>query len=152
MLFRSLNIANDPVTAGTSELGFQAVHAERSHPVPASRGFDCYACHRSGGSSSSGCNRCHYSPQDYAVNSGLALTTGEVSTNVAAAPGEGFGRPTDFPHAGANDEYKLLGAYSLATLPVGDGTFTKTNALTTITADNLDAVCLRCHTDQGTHQ
>lgn len=149
----NLNIANDPVTAGTSELGFQAVHAERSHPVPASRGFDCYACHRSGMSSASGCNRCHYSPQNYATDAGLALSYGEVTTASAAVQAaEGFNRPTDFPHAGANDEYKLLGAYSLATLPVGDGTFTKTNALTTITADNLDAVCLRCHTDQGTHQ
>jgi hypothetical protein len=34
----------------------------------------------------------------------------------------------------------------------GQSTYTYNQVLTTITEDNLDAVCLRCHTDQGVHQ
>mgnify|MGYP003573713720 CR=1 FL=1 len=120
-------------------MGYFKAHRERTHPVPAARGFACYSCHRSGATegvdvSSGTCNRCHYNSQDYEVNRDLEAN--------------------DFPHSGYTNEYKLLGAYSIDSAPPGDGgTGWSVNFVeTTITADNLDAVCIRCHTDQGVHQ
>ena len=138
----NLNIGAPAVLAGNTELGTQRMHAERTHPVPASRTFQCYSCHRSGlGTGGTGCERCHYGPPLYRTD--------------AAAATDFLGRPTDFPHAGANDEYKLLGAFSLSAIPAADGSIAGdvlTYKGTTITANNLDAVCIRCHTDQGVHQ
>jgi hypothetical protein len=139
----NLNIGARGVETGDSELGFSKAHAERTHPVPASRGFQCYSCHRSGlgANSPGGCNRCHYNNQNYPID--------------AAASVNEFGRPSDFPHAGADDEIKLLGAFSVDSAPVlggGQSTFSLNYVETAITSDNLDAVCLRCHTDQGVHQ
>ncbi len=144
----NLNIGAEAVTAGNTELGLQRSHADRTHPVPGSRVIQCYSCHRSGLThASTGCDRCHYGPVEYRTNSALAS--------------DFLGRPTDFPHAGnINDEYKLLGAFSLSVIPYinpdnGNETLaggTISFKETTITADNLDAVCLRCHTDQGVHQ
>jgi hypothetical protein len=136
----NLNIGTRGVVTGDAELGFGRAHAERTHPVPASRGFQCYSCHRSGMSAASGCNRCHYNTSNYLSD--------------AAADLSSFGRPTDFPHAGADDEYKLLGAFSIASAP--PATFPNTWEVvyteTAVGANNLDAVCIRCHTDQGVHQ
>ena len=138
----NLNIGTN-ITTGDSELGFFKAHAERTHPVPASRSLQCYGCHRNdigGGSDASvgsdaglddiGCDRCHYNPGRYALQRAGA----------------------DFPHSGGDDSIKLLGAFSLASAPQPDGTFDFDYVQVDITADNLDAVCLRCHTDQGVHQ
>jgi hypothetical protein len=138
----NLNIGAPGQWAGTTELGAQKMHGDRTHPVPASRTFQCYSCHRSGlGTGGTGCTRCHYSPDVYDGDSMAAV--------------DFLGRPTDFPHAGANDEYKLLGAFSVSALPpVGFqvGTWVLEYKQTAITPNNLDAVCIRCHTDQGIHQ
>jgi hypothetical protein len=136
----NLNIGTRGVVTGDAELGFGRAHAERTHPVPASRGFQCYSCHRSGMSAGSGCNRCHYNTSNYLTDAAAQLSS--------------FGRPTDFPHAGADDEYKLLGAFSLASAPPATfpNTWDVVYAETAISGDNLDAVCIRCHTDQGIHQ
>jgi hypothetical protein len=136
----NLNIGARGVVTGDAELGFGRAHAERTHPVPASRGFQCYSCHRSGLGAASGCNRCHYNNENYPLD--------------AAAATNFLGQPSDFPHAGADNEIKLLGAFSIdsavpATFPnTWDVVYTET----AITSNNLDAVCLRCHTDQGVHQ
>jgi len=136
----NLNIGARGVVTGDSELGFGRAHAERTHPVPASRGFQCYSCHRSGLGAASGCNRCHYNNENYAAEAPLEVTN--------------FGRPTDFPHAGADDECKLLGAFSIDSPPPATfpNTWDVVYAETAIGPDNLDAVCIRCHTDQGVHQ
>ena len=140
----NLNIGTPGHVAGTAEIGYSEIHAERTHPVPAARGFQCYSCHRTGldthettAAQTSGCNRCHYNLENYPIQ------------NDAAA--NWLGQPSDFPHAGSDDEIKLLGAFSLSELPAQNGTFTYNWKATDITADNLDAVCLRCHTDNGVH-
>lgn len=130
------------VNTPTPEVGVQKLHGDRTHPVPASRTMQCYSCHRSGlGTGGTGCARCHYSPAEYRGDAAAAL--------------DFLGRPTDFPHAGADDEYKLLGAFSVSTLPpaeTGNFAWTLSYRLTDISENNLDAVCIRCHTDQGIHQ
>ena len=138
----NLNIGAPGQWAGTTELGTAKMHGDRTHPVPASRTFQCYSCHRSGlGTGGTSCERCHYGPHVYDDDSRAAA--------------DFLGRPTDFPHAGANDEYKLLGAFSISQLPpVGltVGSWTLQYKQTAVGANNLDAVCIRCHTDQGIHQ
>ncbi len=76
------------------------------------------------------CNRCHYNSSNYAVD--IAVS--------------------DFPHSGGVNEYKLLGNYSMTTAPTPDASTAVVWGETTITANNLDAVCIRCHTDHGVMQ
>ncbi len=119
---------------GDSELGFFKAHAERTHPVPATRGFQCYSCHRADlgyGGTGGACTMCHYYPGNY------------KNDHVTS----------DFPHAGNDQSVKLLGSFSLESAPpAAGGNWTMNYVETTITANNLDAVCLRCHSDQGVHQ
>jgi hypothetical protein len=128
----NLNVGSS--TGVVAELGARS-HAERTHPVPFAHGGQCYSCHRAdlgipagGVPATSGCSRCHYPSSSYVTD-----------------------KPTsDFPHAGGADSIKLLGAYSI-TPPNVTQSFTYTPVATNITANNLDAVCIRCHTSTGVH-
>jgi len=148
----NLNIGGRGVEEGTAELGFFKAHAERTHPVPASRGFQCYSCHRGSldynlalGTSSdmtgTSCTNCHFASSEYKVAQAVA--------------------GTDWPHSSGADDYKLLGNFSLSSGPSAVGYSSAATTVgnetagvfgykkTTVTKDNLDAVCLRCHTDIG---
>ena len=116
-------------------------HADRTHPVPFA-GADsgpgqCYSCHRNdmvdldtlGMATEYGtdnCDQCHLGPDAYA----------------AMRVDNSF----DFPHSGPPSEYKLLSGLS-ANL---DANGVMETTMTVVTADNLDAVCMRCHTGIGT--
>ncbi|MCZ7661561.1 MAG: hypothetical protein M5U22_00745 [Thermoleophilia bacterium] len=135
------------------ELGFKA-HNERTHPAPYYGAYDgpgqCYSCHRNdlstvfgnagvyGGtataalrSSSNSCTQCHYGTGSY------------YNDRADASPDK---PNSDFPHSGSSNSIKLLGDYSI-TSPTAYTALTQT----TITEDNLDAVCLRCHPGIGIH-
>ncbi len=144
----------EPLT--NPELGFKA-HNERTHPAPFYGAYDgpgqCYSCHRNdlttkfgdavsfGGSAtaalrttSSSCTQCHYG-------------TGSYYNDRDAASPNGADKPnSDFPHSGNTNSIKLLGDYSIES-PTAFTNLTQT----TITEDNLDAVCLRCHPGIGVH-
>ena len=113
---------------------FVKAHSERTHPVPAADGMQCYSCHRN----DLGDPLAHdlwlglnYSPADYRFDS----------------------ETSDFPHSGDSRSIKLLGAFSLASPPPADGSpWDPAYAEVIITADNLDAVCLRCHVYIGVHE
>jgi predicted CXXCH cytochrome family protein len=152
------------------ELGFKA-HNERTHPVPFYGAYtgpgQCYSCHRNdlspvmastaaGGSgrvsnaAASSCTQCHFGTKDYAVEMG--------NEDAAGVPGALTDLGLDFPHSGRPSDIKLLGSY---TVNVPAGGFTSGNfaggsptqvVSATITANNLDAVCLRCHPGVGVHQ
>jgi hypothetical protein len=134
------------------ELGFRA-HNERTHPAPFYGAYggpgQCYSCHRNdlpqmlgatnlikggtapasiAGSTRNSCTQCHYGAADF-------------KQTVLNAPAGGY----DFPHSGnPADSIKLLGGYSIGASPTSVAT-------ATITAGNLDAVCLRCHGGIGTN-
>jgi hypothetical protein len=61
-----------------------------------------------------------------------------------------LGQPSDFLHAGADNEIRLLGAFSIDSAPRAEfpNTWDVVRAETAITSESLDAVCLCCHTDQ----
>jgi hypothetical protein len=85
----------------------------------------CYSCHRndlSRISTGDSCSQCHYGTYNYKQ--------------------EPAG--SDFPHSGEDGDYKMLGSYS-----IGASTTTIDDNVT-IGANNLDAVCLRCHGGIGT--
>jgi len=135
----NLNIGGTAQEIGGAELGFSVAHAERTHPVPSNAafggttgGFQCYSCHRADLDYGSSCNMCHYSAASYRAR--------------VASVG------TDFPHAGTEDGYKLLGNYSWAT---EDNSATNPDyplEAQPVGPENLDAVCIRCHNvDQGGH-
>ncbi|HSV92359.1 MAG TPA: hypothetical protein VLH81_04755, partial [Desulfobacterales bacterium] len=127
----NLNIGGGPTRLGDSELGYFPVHAERTHPVPSiaavagaqTGGFQCYSCHRGDLDYGVACSACHYTPVRYRI----------------AAP------TADFPHADSDQSFKLLGAFSVNMSRLAQGAFDYEFVPATITADNLDAVCLRCH-------
>jgi hypothetical protein len=127
----NLNIGGGPTQLGDSELGYFPMHAERTHPVPSiaavagslTGGFQCYSCHRADLDYGTACSACHYTPARYRI----------------AAPA------SDFPHADSDQSYKLLGAFSVNVPRLAQGAFDYEYLPTDITADNLDAVCLRCH-------
>ena len=114
------------------------VHSERTHPVPgagysATGGFQCYSCHRNDLSYGVACSMCHYSPSDY------------------RADVEWLPVDSDFPHAGSDNSYKLLGDFSIELDPpawVEGSPYILTYKSVGITEDNLDAVCQRCHAIQ----
>jgi hypothetical protein len=148
----NLNIGGRGVTEGDAELGFFKAHAERTHPNPASRGFQCYSCHRgsleynpgagdSADMTGTSCTNCHFASNEY-------RTAVAIPSN-------------DWPHSSGTDDYKLLGNFSLANAPSATGYHTASTTpdgtpgqfaytKTTIGPDNRDAVGLRCHTDSGT--
>lgn len=169
----NLNIGGwEPLT--DPELGFKA-HTERTHPAPYYGAYtgpgQCYSCHRNDlspslgltgvtnpdrssgyaaghsvgatttatavtGSSRNGCTQCHYGTGDYyreRVN--------------------GNGVPvvqSDFPHSGGTEDIKMLGNYS-ASVASETASYAPVFSKTTVTEDNLDAVCLRCHPGVGIH-
>jgi hypothetical protein len=135
------------------ELGFKA-HNERTHPAPFYGAYDgpghCFSCHRNdlstvfgnaavyGGtaqaslrSSSNSCTQCHYGSGSY------------YNDRADADPAK---PNSDFPHSGSANSIKLLGDYSV------ESQTNFTNLVqTTVTENNLDAVCLRCHPGIGVH-
>jgi len=122
-----------------SELGFKA-HTERTHPVPYVGGHggpgQCYSCHRNDLERQAGaCSQCHYGTGDYfrqRIEAGSA-------THV----------DSDFPHSGEDNDYKMLGSYSISRADASNNVTIDENV--TIDADNLDAVCIRCHGGIGTY-
>jgi hypothetical protein len=160
------------------ELGFKA-HNERTHPVPFYGAYtgpgQCYSCHRNDLSGMMGsitannpasvsrgiasrpgresCTQCHYGTLDYAIEQdNWGYNAAALMPN--ARPDQGI----DFPHSGRPSDIKLLGSYTV-NVPAGgftSGNFAGGNPVqlvpATITANNLDAVCLRCHPGVGVHQ
>ena len=119
------------------ELGFKA-HTERTHPAPYTGAHSgpgqCYSCHRNdlprigtAGGAADSCSQCHYGTGNY---------RDDRYVNVVES---------DFPHSGEDGDYKMLGSYSIVQ-PVN----TVIDDAVTIGADNLDAVCIRCHGGIGT--
>ncbi len=149
----NLNIGGSNPLAN-EELGFKA-HAERTHPAPFTGAHSgpaqCYSCHRDDLSVLSGtadpagygraqvaavgakdsCSQCHYGTKAYADDHNTGL------------------RNSDFPHSGGSNDMKLLGNYT-ASVATG-GSYTPVFTATTITENNLDAVCIRCHPGIGVH-
>jgi len=135
----NLNIGSN--TEIPVELGLRS-HAERTHPVPFAHGGQCYSCHQAGQDGVSlvgtvasnvgtGCNRCHYPSSSYNT----------------------YKSGTDFPHSSGTDSIKLLGNYSW-TQPIYNVSYAATLTVPVaggITANNLDAVCLRCHPGIGVY-
>lgn len=133
----NLNIGGTQEMANV-ELGFHA-HAERTHPAPYAHGGQCYSCHQAdiqyykgtnaqgGPNNATGCSQCHYSQSAYNTDH----TNG------------------DFPHSSTS--IKLLGNFSYNQPQVGVSYVATTTAVT-VTEDNVDAVCIRCHTSIGVHQ
>jgi len=169
----NLNVGGwEPLT--DPELGFKA-HTERTHPAPYYGAYtgpgQCYSCHRNDlspqmgltaatnpdrssgyaaghtvggvvsataitGSSRNGCTQCHYGTGDY------------YRERV-----DGGGVPvveSDFPHSGGTEDIKMLGNYS-ASVASATASYAPTYSQTTVTENNLDAVCLRCHPGVGIH-
>lgn len=129
----NLNIGGGPQEVGP-ELGFKA-HTERTHPVPYVGAFrgpgQCYSCHRSDLpriNNGDPCSQCHYGTGNYRENRNDPVGLEYVAS--------------DFPHSGEDSDYKLLGSYSV---DVAGSNPTTIDESVTVTADNLDAVCLRCH-------
>jgi hypothetical protein len=142
------------------ELGFRA-HAERTHPAPfqgAGAGpGQCYSCHRNDLSVSMGaadpvsadgwsygmgqgtagstttCSQCHYGTADFKADADAPVNAGRI---------------TDFPHSGSPNDVKLLGSYT-ANVATTTAAYNPTFSAVTISEDNLDAVCLRCHPGIG---
>ncbi len=149
----NLNIGGSNPLAN-EELGFKA-HAERTHPAPFTGAHSgpaqCYSCHRddlsvmngaadpvgygrsqaSNGTAQDSCSQCHYGTKAY-YNDHLTAV-----------------RDSDFPHSGGSDDVKLLGSYTAAVAT--GGSYTPAFSATTITENNLDAVCIRCHPGIGVH-
>ncbi len=149
----NLNIGGATALAN-EELGFKA-HTERTHPAPYTGSHDgpsqCYACHRddlsvlpgnadpagygrnqpANGVLSDSCGQCHYGTKDYYSDQTSAV------------------RDSDFPHSGSSNDMKLLGNYTASVAT--NGSYTPVFTATTITEDNLDAVCIRCHPGIGVH-
>ncbi len=123
------------------ELGSRT-HSDRTHPAPYSGAYNgpgqCYSCHRNDlprvpstsyyNTGRASCDQCHFGTGTYAVT--------------IAAAGSGQDSGYDFPHSGQTNSIKLLGNYS--NVP---GSTTVVDA--TITASNIDAVCIRCHPGIG---
>lgn len=119
-------------------------HADRTHPAPfvgAGTGpGQCYSCHRAdmpltAGASHTQCQQCHFSPEAYR----------QVRIDAEAA---GDWAAFDFPHAGPANDYKMLGRWTASIEPtIG----MVASQVATLNADNLDAVCRRCHTGIGTN-
>ncbi len=146
------------------ELGFKA-HTERTHPAPLVGAYSgpgqCYTCHRNDLAPQMGlaaasnpstdtagnthgtpyssvhaiCTQCHYGTRDYFYERVQPITY----------------QRSDFPHSGRNSDIKLLGSYT-TTFIDNNGNWTSTYQAATITENNLDAVCLRCHPGIGVHQ
>ncbi|MCL6473363.1 MAG: hypothetical protein K6T91_11230 [Firmicutes bacterium] len=129
-----------------TELGYKN-HADRTHPVPftgANNGpGQCYSCHRNDlpadpiysyyDSENVSCEACHFGTSTYKA----------VREDIN---GDGIaGDYSDFPHSGQENSIKLLGSY------VGflDDSGNRQTKEQTITEDNLDGVCKRCHTGIG---
>ncbi|MBI4733294.1 MAG: cytochrome c3 family protein [Rubrobacteridae bacterium] len=154
------------------ELGFKS-HSDRTHPVPyqgAWRGpGQCYSCHRndmpdkgtttvaynwfsfhSAGSVGTSCLNCH----DLHGGMGGSLLPAEgncqechfgtISYRKYNDDIDGAGTRSDFPHSGGNDSIKLLGPSTKRMN--SNGTFSYG---TGVTENNIDGVCLRCHSGVG---
>lgn len=121
------------------ELGFKA-HTERTHPAPYTGAHSgpgqCYSCHRNdlpAINTGDSCSQCHYGTGNYKEN------RDEVDAEYVAS---------DFPHSGEDGDYKMLGSYSIVRTDLSVSTVI--DPAVTIGADNLDAVCIRCHGGIGT--
>jgi hypothetical protein len=149
------------------ELGFKA-HSERTHPAPyvGAHGGpgQCYSCHRTDLAVSGGVAD-PVSPDGWSYGQGTThrsltgLVTGASNTCMQCHYGTGAyyvdrttpGFNSDFPHSGGPNDIKLLGAYTAAPATTGTAKYVPSFYATTITASNLDAVCLRCHPGVGVH-
>ncbi len=110
------------------------------------------------GASRNSCTQCHFGTADYAVAMGN-MGAGATPTNMTTLPDLGF----DFPHSGRTTDIKLLGSYTI-NVPAGGFTpelrepaaarrrFDQPRPGDSISENNLDAVCLRCHPGVGVHQ
>ncbi|MBS3956096.1 MAG: hypothetical protein KGZ40_00975 [Clostridiales bacterium] len=140
----NLNIGSS--SAVPSQFGGE-MHGDRTHPVPytgtSSGGpAQCYSCHRadmpltpanSVGGPDATCNQCHLGTVGYA-------------TMRTAAENAGNWALYDFPHAGPANDFKMLGRWTSSMDATGWATPSQVG---TLSAGNLDAVCLRCHTGVG---
>ncbi len=142
----------------------------------------CYSCHRNdmpammgppasanpasvsfgsrnsgAGSSRNSCTQCHYGTADYAVVMGN-MGPGSTPTNYTL-PDLGF----DFPHSGRRPTSSCWVRTPSAFPPAASPPATSRTAMAasagstnlrpaTISENNLDAVCLRCHPGVGVHQ
>lgn len=120
------------------ELGFKA-HTERTHPSPFVGAFNgpgqCYSCHRNdlpAKNAGDPCSQCHYGTGNYRENRYDPASYEYVDS--------------DFPHSGEDGGFKMLGSYSVDVLNLAPTTIDEE---VLITAENLDAVCLRCHWVEG---
>jgi hypothetical protein len=121
------------------ELGFRS-HADRTHPAPYTGAYNgpgqCYSCHRNdlpNAPTTSGydatraaCEECHFGTGSYRVNKA----------------------GSDFPHSGDSNSIKLLGR-TTAHMDASGARVVNTSG--TVTENNIDGVCLRCHTGIGTN-
>ena len=127
----------------TPELGFKA-HNERTHPVPYIAGMggpgQCYSCHRADlNRDPAGCSPCHYGTGDYWWDRAYLASPDFVES--------------DFPHSGDAESVKLLGSYSVdLNGPLSTSNGYPIDEDVVITDDNIDAVCIRCHSGIGVHQ
>ncbi len=140
------------------EFGFHQ-HTARTHPAPYTGAYNgpaqCYSCHRNdmpltnSGEDEQGfipgttggklfnpahdyCEQCHFGTFSYA--------------NVRfRAVSEGLFAHYDFPHSGGSNDVKMLGRWTAFI----DENGTMVTTRTTITFNNLDAVCKRCHPGIG---
>lgn len=136
------------------ELGFKA-HTERTHPAPYTGSHSgpgqCYSCHRNdlpringydpvtmaAEGTADSCSQCHYGTGNYYENR-------QDEANVEY-------ETSDFPHSGEDGDYKMLGSYSIVPIAAYGGSATTIDNNVAVTADNLDAVCIRCHGGIGTY-
>ncbi len=122
-----------------AELGGKS-HADRTHPAPFVGANDgpgqCYTCHRNDmptyGEAGYNCNICHLGSEEY------------IDMRAAAEAADQYAL-WDFPHSGTDNSIKLLGGFTSELTSIAVEVVE-----TTVTADNLDSVCLRCHTGIGT--
>jgi hypothetical protein len=137
-----------------AELGFKS-HSDRTHPAPYTGAYNgpaqCYSCHRNDlpivpatvhyGDPSGflkGCERCHFGTGSYKV----------AKDNV-----DGAGTKSDFPHSGQGNTIKLLGPWQTKADPTKTSNIwmDTTGTAASVTSNNLDGVCLRCHVGIGTN-
>ncbi|HSK47873.1 MAG TPA: hypothetical protein VLA05_07715, partial [Coriobacteriia bacterium] len=86
------------------------------------------------------CSQCHYGTGNYAENRFDGRAVGDELV------------ASDFPHSGEDDDYKMLGSYSILAPAGGVGAATTTiDDTVAVGAGNLDAVCIRCHGGIGTY-
>jgi len=131
----NLNIGGWEHLAET-ELGFKA-HTERTHPAPYTGSHSgpgqCYSCHRNDLpriKTGDSCSQCHFGTGNYRE------VRDSTSPTMTAS---------DFPHSGEDGDYKMLGSYSIVRPYVNDNSNTTIDDAVAVGANNLDAVCIRCH-------